>query len=355
MAIDDNTTYGLTGAQVKDLAQRIQAGGGGGPTVVQTTGQSITDVMSQKAVTDALETAGEGLTTLSYGTSTWQDFINAYNDGKIVYCRASSNSNPATGSQTRMAFMAYINNPTTPTEVEFQYVRSVSTKTASQQTDQVFVYKLTSVSGGTWTVATRDMAAEVVAGTNMTSSYSNGTLTLNATQPTVNDSTVTVTNNGTSKGSFTTNQSAAGTVALDYPEITMTTTDPGEGSALAANNYIGVYGEDPIVLDYSLTETSTGAKWIDGKTIYKKTINFGALPNSTTKTVAHGISNFSEAVKLEGIAKSNANNYTSLPYVPASPSSLCDMSVNATSVNMTSPDDRSHWSGYVTIYYTKSS
>lgn len=240
MAIDDNTTYGLTGAQVKDLAQRIEAGGGG-PTVVQTTGQSTTDVMSQKAVTDAVATAGEGLTTLSYGTSTWQDFLTAYNAGKIVYCRASSNSNPATGSQTRMAFMAYINNPTSPTEVEFQYVRSVSTKTAAQQTDQVYVYKLTSTSGGTWTVATRDMAAEVVAGTNMTSSYSGGTLTLNATQPTVNNSTVTVTNNGTSKGSFTTNQSAAGTIALDYPEITMQTTDPGEGVALAANHFIGVY------------------------------------------------------------------------------------------------------------------
>lgn len=59
--------------------------------------------------------------------------------------------------------------------------------------------------------------------------------------PTVNDSTITVTNNGTSKGTFTTNQASAGSVALDYPVITMTTTDPGEGSALAANNFIGVY------------------------------------------------------------------------------------------------------------------
>lgn len=240
MAIDDNTTYGLTGAQVKDLAQRIEAGGGG-PTVVQTTGQSTTDVMSQKAVTDAVEAASEGLTTLSYGISTWQDFITAYNAGKIVYCRASSNSNPATGNQTRMAFMAYIDNPTSPTEVEFQYVRSVSTKSASNQSDQVYVYTLANTNGGTWTVETRPVMVKISAGTNMTSSYSGGTLTLNATQPTVNNSTVTVTNNGASKGSFTTNQSAAGTVALDYPEITMQTTDPGEGVALAANHFIGVY------------------------------------------------------------------------------------------------------------------
>ena len=42
---------------------------------------------------------------LKYGTSTWDDFINAYNQNAIVYCRASSQSNPATGAQTRMAFM----------------------------------------------------------------------------------------------------------------------------------------------------------------------------------------------------------------------------------------------------------
>lgn len=128
----------------------------------------------------ATVSGGGGLVTLSYGISTWQDFINAYNDGKIVYCRASSNSNPAVGSQTRMAFMAYINNPTTPTEVEFQYVRSVSTKSASTQSDQVYVYTLTNTNGGTWTVETRPVMVKISAGTNMTSSYSNNTLTLNA-------------------------------------------------------------------------------------------------------------------------------------------------------------------------------
>lgn len=134
----------------------------------------------KEKIDEAVEGAG-GLVTLSYGNSTWNDFIAAYNAGKIVYCRASSNSNPATGSQTRMAFMAYVSNPSAPTSVEFQYVRSVSNKSISAQVDQVFVYKLTNANGGTWTVETRDMASTVVAGTNMTSSYSNGVLTLNAT------------------------------------------------------------------------------------------------------------------------------------------------------------------------------
>ena len=117
-----------------------------------------------------------GMVILSYGNSTWNDFINAYTNNKIVYCRASSNSNPATGSQTRLAFMAYVNNATSPTEVEFQYYRSVSSHSASQQGDQVYVYKL--ANNGTWTVTAREASVKIVAGTGLTTSYSNGTLTI---------------------------------------------------------------------------------------------------------------------------------------------------------------------------------
>lgn len=119
-----------------------------------------------------------GMTILSYGSSTWTDFINAYNANKVIYCRASSNSNPASGSQTRLAFMAYVSNADTPTNVEFQYYRSVATHSDSQQGDQVFVYKLDKNSG--WSVITRNTFTKIAAGTNMSSSYSSGILTLAA-------------------------------------------------------------------------------------------------------------------------------------------------------------------------------
>lgn len=120
------------------------------------------------------------LVEMSYGESNaWAKFIAAYNAKCIVYCRASSNSNPATGSQTRKAFMAYVNNATAPTQVEFQYYRSVSSHTDAQQGDQVFIYLLTNANGGTWSVTTRNAFTKIVAGTNMTSTYSSGTLTLN--------------------------------------------------------------------------------------------------------------------------------------------------------------------------------
>lgn len=117
-----------------------------------------------------------GMTILAYGKSTWNDFITAYTANHIVYCRASSNANPASGSQTRMAFMAYVNNETNPTNVEFQYYRSVSSHSATQQGDQVYVYKLDKTAG--WTVTVRESYTKIAVGSGLTTSYSNGVLTI---------------------------------------------------------------------------------------------------------------------------------------------------------------------------------
>ena len=117
-----------------------------------------------------------GMTILAYGKSTWADFIAAYSANKVVYCRASSNSNPASGAQTRMAFMAYVNNETNPTNVEFQYYRSVSSHSATQQGDQVYVYKLDKTAG--WTVTVRECYTRIVAGSGINAAYSNGVLTI---------------------------------------------------------------------------------------------------------------------------------------------------------------------------------
>lgn len=129
-------------------------------------------------VSDLINDSGfiTGMTILSYGNSTWNDFITAYNANKVIYCRASSNSNPGSGAQNRLAFMAYVNNAENPTNVEFQYYRSVSSHSNSQQGDQVYVYKLDKTGG--WTVTTRENYTKIVAGTGLKGSYSNGVLTI---------------------------------------------------------------------------------------------------------------------------------------------------------------------------------
>jgi hypothetical protein len=112
--------------------------------------------------------------------------------------------------------------------VEFQYYRSVSTHTDAQQGDQVFVYLLTSANGGTWSVTTRNAFSKVVAGTNMTSSYSNGTITLNATQPTVPTKTSSLTNDGADGTSTYVEADELATVATTgaYGDLTGTPTIP---------------------------------------------------------------------------------------------------------------------------------
>ena len=54
-------------------------------------------------------------------------------------------------------------------------------------------------------------------------------------------------------------------------------------------------------MNYSLEEQLVGY-WIDGKPIYQKTIEFGELPNNTTKSLNHGISNLKRVIRIDGYA-----------------------------------------------------
>ena len=199
------------------------------------------------------------MVVLSYGSSTWNDFITAYNDNRIVYCRASSNANPGTGTQGRMAFMAYLNNPTAPTSVEFQYVRSVSSKSASQQGDQVYVYTLTNANGGTWSVVTREMSTEIAAGTNMSSSYSSGTLTLSATVPT---KTSDLTNDGSDNTSTYVEADELAAVATSglYSDLTGTPTIP---AAQVNSDWNSNSGVSQILNKPSLATVATSGSYSD--------------------------------------------------------------------------------------------
>lgn len=139
--------------------------------------------------------------------------------------------------------------------------------------------------------------------------------------------------------------------------ITMQTTDPGEGAALAANNFVAVYGGDPIILDYSTSEVNTGAKWIDGSTIYKKTISCGALPDADVKSIAHGISNISRILKMDGYAYHPGTQVT-IPLQFVSTTAINSVVVNTSGPNIviTTGIDRSGFTeSYITLYYTKTS
>lgn len=105
---------------------------------------------------------------------------------------------------------------------------------------------------------------------------------------------------------------------------------------------------------YSTTEQKTDGTWIDGKPIYKKTIDFGYLPNDAVKSVAHNIANISQVIKIEGTAMSGT---TAIPLpIPASDSSAsgyCQIAVSSTNIVVDNGNDRTSWYAYMTVYYTK--
>ena len=177
------------------------------------------------------------------------------------------------------------------------------------------------------------------------------------TIPTVNNATLTIQKNGSTVQTFTANSSTDKIANIEVPVITMRTTDPGEGSALAANNYIGVYGGDSLNLDYSTAEVDTGVKWIDGSSIYKKTIDTGTLPNASVKSITHGISNLNRIIRLEGYAyRSSDQGVFPLPFVSATLTYGIALSVSGSNIQIVTGIDRSNITeSYVTLYYTKSS
>lgn len=113
-------------------------------------------------------------------------------------------------------------------------------------------------------------------------------------------------------------------------------------------------------LSYSTTEQATGKTWIDGKMIYVKTVDCGSLPNSTTKYKSHDISNLDKIIHITGIA--HFPNYTlPLPCV-ADPlgsgigvSGAIRVYANNSQIIIDAGYNRSGGTGYVTLYYTKTS
>lgn len=102
--------------------------------------------------------------------------------------------------------------------------------------------------------------------------------------------------------------------------------------------------------DLSLTEIDTGRRWIDGKRIYRKVINFGALPNAATKNVAHGIT-FDQIIDFYGIT-SNGTNRLPLSFVDGT--YRISPWITTTNVTIATIVDMTAWTNtYVVIEFTK--
>jgi len=83
----------------------------------------------------------------------------------------------------------------------------------------------------------------------------------------------------------------------------------------------------------------------------RKVVEIGALPNNTTKTVAHGISNLDTILTLKGYAKSSSY-ILPLPYVAAVANSAVEVYANDTNISLLTGIDRTEYTeSYMIVDY----
>jgi hypothetical protein len=92
--------------------------------------------------------------------------------------------------------------------------------------------------------------------------------------------------------------------------------------------------------------------------VFRKVINFGALPNTTTKSVAHGITltGATTFTRIYGAASNTTGKvYIPLPYVSLTAGDSVQIYVDATNVNVITGNDKSAFTTtYIILEYLQS-
>lgn len=141
-------------------------------------------------------------------------------------------------------------------------------------------------------------------------------------------------------------------VEIDYEDWQLLTPQQQE----TGNWFITNFPATPVPpVDYSTSEVNTGVKWIDGKDVYRKVIDLGALPNNTYKDVSSGLSNVT-IISMQTIAVSNNGNAIPIPYASTASNNIVEFFYvgENNAVRVRTGTDRSTQHGYCILEYTKS-
>lgn len=108
---------------------------------------------------------------------------------------------------------------------------------------------------------------------------------------------------------------------------------------------------------YSETEVDTGATWIDGKPIYKKTFSFTTSGSNTNTSVQHGISNLGVIVDYNGMLRQSSTQRQPIPRVVADNNSGYNIGIgdisNTQFTLLVGTSVAKGVQAYVTLWYTK--
>ena len=97
-------------------------------------------------------------------------------------------------------------------------------------------------------------------------------------------------------------------------------------------------------------------EYIDGEQVFRKRIDTGSLPNTTSKTVASGLTPSEiNLIRMQGVARAGNNTQIPLPFLSVTANASVEMSLQANgNIQIIALSDRSDYiQSYVDLYYTK--
>lgn len=109
---------------------------------------------------------------------------------------------------------------------------------------------------------------------------------------------------------------------------------------------------------YSTNEVKTNKTWINGKSIYRKIVEFGSFPNNTSKTVATGITDLLKIISLEYTWYDSTDGYYFTNIRLDSNSVFCKVAFKVSNNSLFVQGLGTDWSsrtsqGFAIIEYTK--
>ena len=151
--------------------------------------------------------------------------------------------------------------------------------------------------------------------------------------------------------------------AVDKLETSIISLDVAVGQAIffISSNKKTCYINDDEVLTknnsfktnkFSTDETAIGI-WVDNKTVYRKCIHISSFPNNATINVPMNIENLDYMINIYGVANKNRDGHPLNGSRIDLPNYTISCYVNSGVLIISSGADRSSYSGYIIIEYTK--
>lgn len=104
---------------------------------------------------------------------------------------------------------------------------------------------------------------------------------------------------------------------------------------------------------WSTTEFLTGNRDVAGDPIYGKAVDLGSWPNTTTKTVAHGVTGIKSLISLTGYGTDGTVRYSIPRSSPTLASNVDLIWLDATDIRIHTGGNLTSFSGYALLLYTK--